>query len=101
MRIMYHATARENMFSILESGIQAKNAEGLVYLCEKPEDAIKFLAIRGCKNIVTFKVKIYNKDSDKLIETFDHSYRFFKCRAFGFMGDIPAKNVQAHMQYEL
>lgn len=101
MKIFYHATAYENLFDILDNGIEARNIEGIVYLCEKPEDAIKFLAIRGVTDIVTLKVRIYKKDYDNIIETFDHNHNFFKCRAFGFKGNIPASNVQPHLRYNL
>lgn len=35
--------------------------------------------------ILTVEVLI---DSEKVEETFDHSLQFFKCKAFGYKGDI-------------
>lgn len=98
-KIYYHATPYENLGSIVCNGIKANNIEGLVYLCEKEEDAIKFLAIRGIRNFCTFKVII--KKPKFLIETFDHNYMFFKCRCFGYQGDIPADWIEPSKKWEL
>ena len=99
MKILYHATDYNNLYNILENGLKANSVDGLVYLAETSEDALKFICLRGYEKIVTFRVKIYKKDENKLIETFDHSYNFFKCRSFGYMGDIPPENVEPYMQY--
>ena len=99
MKVMYHATDYDNLYSILENGLKVNSIDGLVYLAETPEDALKFVCLRGYKKIVSFKVKIYKKDEDKLIETFDHSYNFFKCRSFGYMGNIPPEHIEPYMQY--
>lgn len=100
MKILYHATEYSNLISILDNGIEARNAEKLVYLAETSDDAVKFLLLRGIKDIVTFKVKIYKKDEEKLIETFEHNYNIFKCRAFGYAGNIKPENVEAYKKYQ-
>lgn len=93
----YHATRVENISSILTLGIQS-HLEG-VYLCEKPEDALKFLRIRGIKQIAVFEVNI-RKNSKKLVESFDHSYAIFKCRAFIYMDNIPLENITNCVMYQ-
>lgn len=82
----YHATPYENLASIIVDGIKS-GSEGLVYLTKERDDALKFVAItiKGCKDILTVEVLI---DSEKVQETFDHSLQFFKCKAFGYKGDI-------------
>lgn len=80
----YHATPYENLASIVVDGIKS-GMEGVVYLTKERDDALKFLAIRGCHDILTVEVLI---DSEKVEETFDHSLQFFKCKAFGYKGDI-------------
>lgn len=80
----YHATPYENLASIVVDGIKS-GMEGVVYLTKERDDAFKFLAIRGCHDILTVEVLI---DSEKVEETFDHSLQFFKCKAFGYKGDI-------------
>jgi len=92
----FHATSYDNLIHIMHDGIKA-GCDGLVYMCEKEEDAIKFPIIHGVPKIITFKIKI--KEPDKVIETFDHSYAFFKCRCWGFMGDIPADWIEPSKQY--
>ena len=100
MRTYYHATDYSNIVSILDKGLKASTIDGLVYLAETEDDALKFVVLRGYEKIVTFKVKIYKRDEDKLIETFDHNQRFFKCRSFGYMGNIPPSNVIPSKKYE-
>lgn len=97
-RTYYHATAYENLIPIVENGIR-KGCDGLVYLCEKEEDALKFLYVRGIKNVVTFKVNI--RKPENIVETFDHSEAFFKCRCFGYVGDISASWVKPSKKYVL
>lgn len=100
MRIMWHATDYNNLVSIMDEGIKA-GPDGVVYLCETETDAAKFLAVRGCKHILTLEIKIYKKDENKIRETFDHSQRFFNCRAYGYVGDIPGKNIKNYRHIQL
>ena len=85
MRKLYHATPYNNLYSILEHGINI--GVGGVYMCETPNDAAKFLAVRGIKDILVVEVKIPKKLEYTISESFDHSYAFFKCRAF--VSNIP------------
>lgn len=98
-KVYYHASAYENLGSILIRGLKASPIDGLVYMTEKEEDAVKFLYIRGCRDIVTFKITL--KDDSRVIETFDHNPAFFKCRCFGYRGDIPFEMIQSSKRYEL
>lgn len=97
-KIYYHASQYENLGSILVNGIKASDIDGVVYMTEKEEDAVKFLAIRGYKRIITFKIKM--KQPENVIETFDHNPVFFKCRCFGYCGDIPASWIEPSKKYE-
>ena len=101
MKIYYHATDYNNMASILGNGLIANTYENLVYLTEKEEDAIKFVALRGYAKAVTLKVKIYKSDEHNIIETFDHNEAIFKCRAFGHRGSIPSKQITPSKVYDL
>lgn len=96
---MYHATNFENLSSILSKGI-LRGCDGLVYLCDNKEDAAKFVAIRGIENIAVLGVRIDEKDVE---ESFDHSYRFFKCRAYTTNKDIPSDKILLNdiFQYNL
>ena len=88
MKQFYHATDYDNIGSIMNQGILASKPEGLVYLAETAEDAAKFLLVRGHCKIVSVKVEIPEELEHNISETFDHSYAFFKCRAFAYDGDI-------------
>lgn len=99
MKILYHATPFENLLGIVEEGLKPLNIEKMIYLAETAEDALKFMAIRGYTEILVCKVKVLN--TNKLTETFDHNYNVFKCRAFGYNGEIPCKQIVSYTKYKL
>ena len=100
MKTYYHGTSYENMLSIVSNGIEP-SIDGLVYLCEKPEHCARFCYMHGIKNIVVFKVKIPKKLESRVIETFDHSYKFFNCKSFGFEGRITSDMITPFSQYDM
>lgn len=61
----YHAATPEIMRKIVADGAIKRGWDGYVYICEKPEDAVKFVAIRhtiqvfdGCaEEIAEYKCK--------------------------------------------
>lgn len=84
LKSYYHATPFENLGSIFKKGI-LKGCDGVVYLTEKPEEAARFVAIRGYKKILVIEVEV----EDYLVkETFDHSEMFFKCKAYSYPYNI-------------
>lgn len=85
----YHATSARNLGNILIEGFKT-GIDGCVYLTKTRSDALKFIAIRCFEDIVVFEIKLPN---DKVKETFDHSQQFFKCRAYGYYDNIPAKAI--------
>lgn len=90
MKRYYHATKYANLNNIIGRGI-LPGCDGLVYLAETKEDAMKFVAIRLINEpIMVLEVEL---DPTEVFETFDHSYTFFKCRAFGYGGCIPYDQV--------
>jgi hypothetical protein len=93
---MYHATKMSNMDSIFEKGI-LRGSNGVVYLTTKPEDAAKFVAIRGEKEILVVKVEI---PKAKLVESYDHSESFFGCKAYTYAGDIPRIKIDSFIKFE-
>lgn len=92
----YHATPFENLGSILESGIK-KGIDGVVYLTKGKDEAMRFLLVRGYSDILTIEVKV---DSKNIIEMFDHNQNFFKCRAFGYKGDIEPDALTNFYRYK-
>lgn len=97
MKTYYHATATENLTSILKDGIKRNNFENVVYLCERPEDAAKFLRVHLCPDFVVIPVQVHEK---YLEESFDHSYAFFQCRAWMYHKDIPVRNIDVDNIYQ-
>jgi len=93
----YHATPYENLESIMDQGI-LRGSDGVVYLTERPEDAAKFVAIRGCRKILVLGIEIYE---DMVEESFDHSQAFFRCKAYTYSDDIPADEITEFLKYEL
>ena len=84
LKSYYHATPFENLNSIFKKGI-LKGIDGVVYLTEKPEEAARFVAIRGCKKILVIEVEV----EDYMVEeSFDHSESFFQCKAYSYPDNI-------------
>lgn len=90
-RSYFHATAYSNLDSIVSNGIKNDNIEGIVYLCETANDCLKFLSLRGIKDILVIEVKL---DEKEVFETFDHSKEFFKCKCFGINRTINRKEFE-------
>ena len=75
----YHAAIPETMEKIIADGVVKRGWDGCVYLCEKPQDAAKFVAIRGHDEVAVIEVIL---PANKVKESFDHSAQFFQCKAF-------------------
>ena len=95
-KVYYHATPFENLISIVENGIWKSKLDGVVYLAEKPEEAARFLAVRLCREILVCKVEI---EEDLVKEMFDHCESFFKCKAYGYHGDIKPEEITDYLKY--
>lgn len=99
MKTYYHATELSNLNSIVCSGLELRNMEKLVYLCEKPEDCLKFALVHGVRGeVLVVTVKVADED---IIETFDHSEAFFKCRCFGSTKPIAPDSITDYMKYTI
>jgi hypothetical protein len=98
MKTYYHATPFENLESILKDQEVHKGCDGVVYLAKKPEDAVKFLAIRGCKKILVFGFML---DEEKVSESFDHSEAFFKCKAYMYPDNISFVHFVSAQTFEI
>ena len=100
MKKYYHATDYNNLGNILVNGIHP-GPDGLVYMCETETDALKFLYVRGYRELLVCEIKILKKDEINVMETFDHSFNFFKCRAFGYKGHIDTSKITNYVKYDL
>lgn len=96
MKKYYHATPFENFESIARQGILKSKFEGVVFLTEKPQEAVRFLAVRLCREILVCEVEI---DESLVEESFDHNEVFFKCRAYVYRGDIKPEEITDYLKY--
>lgn len=96
---LYHATTKENAIKIIGSQCIRPGMDGVVYLADSPDNAIKFvktyiIAMGGKDFIITvFPVTISETDESKVIETHDHSEEYFKCKAYGYKEIIPFEMI--------
>ena len=79
----------KNLISIMENGIKP-SSDGIVYLTQLPDEAVMFLVFRGLSEIVVIAVKL---DTNSVGEVFDHNPSFFRCRAYGYRGQISSDKI--------
>ena len=95
--VFYHATPLDNLGSICSQGLYP-GPDGVVYLCKKPKECLRFSLMYGVISVLVCKVDI---PKEWVIETFDHSFEFFRCRCFGSTRPISATKIKAYTQYDL
>lgn len=81
----YHATDYENVNSIVDKGL-IPGIDGIIYLADSFENALKFVIFRGYERILVCEIDL---DENQVQETFDHSFTFFGCKAYGYNKKIP------------
>lgn len=96
----YHATSEKTFYSILDDGEIKVGWDGIIYLTEKPEEAVRFIALRLTNDDI-YVLEIEVPDPSLIEETFDHSYNFFKCKSFGYPENIPSDNITNVYKYGL
>lgn len=98
----YVGFAMEGVLELAEDNIREDTAysmkkwDGCVYLCEKPQDAAKFVAIRGHDEVAVIEVIL---PANKVKESFDHSVQFFQCKAFMYEEDIKVRPNAEVVEY--
>ena len=97
LKTYYHATPFENLESIMSKGL-LKGCDGVIYLTKKPEDAIKFVAIRGCKKILVIELEL---EDNMIEESFDHRQLFFRCNAYTYSENIIPNKLIVMYKYEI
>lgn len=90
IKYFYHATFKDNLSSIMINGIKKDNVYGGVFLADSSQNAAKFLMFRvhNLSDIIVFKINASKLNKTKLEESYDHSYEFFKCRAYIYFDNI-------------
>lgn len=86
----YHATSEYAFYKIINEGIKT-GFDGIVYLADSKENALKFISFRLINEpIYVLEVEL---NENEVEETFDHSYKFFKCKAYGYAKNIPFNKI--------
>lgn len=97
MKSYFHATTEHNFESIKNDGEIKTGWDGVVYLADSAENALKFISIRAMgKPIVVLEVEL---DENDVEETFDHSFSFFKCKAYGYPNNICLSCLVSAVKY--
>lgn len=86
--ILWHATPKKNLESIMFQGI--KPCLGEIYFTDNPAWAATFVAMRGIKEIVALPVELDIKD---LKASYDHNSELFKCNCYVYHDNIPAEKI--------
>ena len=95
----YKCTYYSNLLKIIDNGKIYTSLEGIVYLAKTKEEAFRFVVIRYMtEDIAVIELEL---DDSKIIETFDHSQKFFKARAFGYEGEIDTQLVTNCWKYPI
>ena len=95
--VLYHATDYQNLDSILSEGLRTGH-DHLVYFCERPDYAARFVYIRGIQHILVIEVDI---PDEQIQESFDHNPNFFGCRAFTVARQIKVGEFRNLSHYDL
>lgn len=92
----YHATSEEAWKQIKEDTFIKTGCDGVIYLCKDPQEACRFLVLRGIDPIIVleFEFKV-----NQIKETFDHSQIFFKCRAYSYSKNISILDIKSIKTY--
>ena len=103
MEKLYHATLKENLISIYDNGIK-RGWDGLVYTCDNPNDALKFLALRAMaenKEVVVIEIFTKYLNESKLQDGMDHNPSFFGNPVVKtYPEDIPTKALGQYFEAE-
>lgn len=93
----YHATKFENLASIFDEGLKV-GYDKVIYLCDNPKDCLKFMIVRGIKEVLVCEVEL---DEKEVKESFDHSIEFFQCRAHTYDKNIELNKISDFKKYNL
>lgn len=93
----YHATSEKAFNSIMKEGVIKTGIDGIIYLTISREDALKFIGFRLIGQPI-YMLEVELNDND-VFETFDHSYKFFKCKSYGVDKNIDVSNITNVWKY--
>lgn len=90
----YHVTKLTNIDFILEEGLKT-GCDGCIFLADSPDNAYKFLKVRGVSinDVAIIEILSKNLDKSKLDYSYDHSESFFGCKAYIYTTNLPTYNL--------
>ena len=100
--LYYHATSEDRAMQIVYDGEIKTSIEGIVYLADSYENALKFTILRGYDPIIVFEIEV--PDESLIEEQFDHNPRFFQCKSWGYPENIDlsyVKNIYKYCKQDL
>lgn len=92
----YHATDYNNLSKIVHKGL-IPGVDGIIYLTDSFENALKFVMFRGYERILVCEIDL---DEDQVEETFDHNYAFFQCKSYGYSEVISFNDIEEMYEYK-
>lgn len=96
----YHATAYSKAKSICHDKEIRTGFEGIVYLADSFDNALKFAYVRiWGEPIILFEIEIPEDEAKLVEETFDHNPDFFQCKSYGYPKNIPISWITDIKQY--
>lgn len=96
----YHATMCTTAISIVHDGVIRTGCDGIVYLADSMDNALRFNGVRTFgEDVVVFEIDIPETEMKFVKETFDHNPEFFQCKSYGYPKNIPTSWVADVMQF--
>lgn len=95
----YHATSEDNAIQIINDGEIKTGIDGIVYMADSLENALKFVLFRSWDKVIIFEFDI--PDESLVHKTFDHSYKFFQCKSYGYPENIDLSYVKNAWQQDM
>lgn len=94
MKTLYHATPKDNTFSIMREGIKA-GCDGVVYFCETPHDCLTYMGmyadVNQCYVYATIPVKFTDEEFANMGKNTDNSAKL--PTAYAYEGNISADRI--------
>ena len=94
MKTLYHATPKNNTFSIMREGSKA-GIDGIVYFCETAEESLAYMrgyvAAYGCHKFATIPIKFTDEEVANMGKNIDNSSEL--PTAYAYEGDISADRI--------
>ena len=93
--VLYHATAKHNVFSIMSEGLKP-GVDGLVYFCANVDDACWYAMIHNVDPVAIIRVELTPEEMDGTKINPDNNPDVTPL-ALGYEGSIPKEKIPQHL----